>query len=201
MKYLLTAFSIVLMLQISAQCDGIRYNTVLFDSVEVDSDILYGSNTNIYNLEEDLYMDVYTPSNDTATNRVLVILAHGGSFIVGDKADADMVLTSSDYSKLGYVTASINYRLGITTNPILDTPDSVDAYAAVVRGTHDFKAAMRWFRQDAIDGDNQYNIDPDKILIAGFSAGGFIVLHHAYLDEESEWPDFDSSVLIRPKSI
>jgi acetyl esterase/lipase len=195
MKYLFSTFFTLLSLYSTAQCEGDRYKTILFDEITTTNDVLYGSNTNIYNIEEDLYMDVYEAEEDTATQRALIIFAHGGSFVVGDKADTGMVLIGHDFAKLGYVTASINYRLGLTTNPLLELPDSIDAYAAIIRGVHDLKAAMRWFKKDAIDGDNQYNIDPDKIIIAGFSAGGFIVLHQAYLDEESEWPSFDSNVL------
>ena len=44
---------------------------------------------------------------------------------------------------MGYVTASIEYRLGMF--PI----DSVNAIKAVLRATQDMKAAVRWFRQDA----------------------------------------------------
>lgn len=195
MKNIFTLFLFLSALYTYAQCDGIRYETPLFDEVEVSSDIIYGANTNIYNIVEDLKMDVYEPIGDTVSDRALIIFAHGGSFVVGDKADPSMVLIGTDFAKMGYVTCSINYRLGITTNPIIDLPDSASSLAAIIRGVHDFKAAMRWFQQDAIDGENQFNIDPEKVFIAGFSAGGFIVLHHAYLDEESEWPEFESDVL------
>jgi len=168
---------------------------MLFDDVEVSTDVVYGSNINIYNIEEELKMDVYEPLGDTASSRALIIFAHGGSFVVGDKGDASMVLIGTDFAKMGYVTASINYRLGLTTNLLFDPPDSVDAYAAIIRGVHDLKAAIRWFRKDVAEGNNQYHIDTTQILIAGFSAGGFMVLHQAYLDEDSEWPSFESSVL------
>jgi acetyl esterase/lipase len=195
MKHLFTLLFLHLSYFAFAQCVGPRYQTEIFDEVTVTSDIAYGSNTNIYNLNEELKLDVYEPSGDLATGRALIIFAHGGSFVFGDKADAAMVQIGTDFAKMGYVTASINYRLGLTPNLLTDLPDSVDAYAAIIRGVHDMKAAIRWFKKDVFEGDNQFNIDPYKILIAGFSAGGFIVLHQAYLDEESEWPTFDSSVL------
>lgn len=195
MKFIYSLLFSFLVIYTSAQCDDLRYKTEIFDSVTVSSDVFYGSNTNIYNIEEDLEMDIYEPFGDTLSNRALIIFAHGGSFVFGDKADESMVLIGTDFAKMGYVTASINYRLGLTTNLLGDLPDSVDAFAAIVRGVHDFKAAIRYFKQDALDNNNQYNIDPDKILIGGFSAGGFIVLHQAYMDEESEWPVFDSTVL------
>lgn len=195
MKYIQLFLLIFLFQYSSAQCDGPRYKTEIFDDYSVSSDVLYGSNTNIYNIEEELFMDVYEPIGDTASQRALIIFAHGGSFVLGDKADTGMVLIGSDFAKMGYVTASINYRLGLTTNPILDLPDSIDANAAVIRGLHDMKAAIRWFRKDVVEGNNQFNIDSEKILLAGFSAGGFIVLHVAYLDEESEWPVFEDTVI------
>lgn len=195
MKYLFTSVLTLLSIYISAQCEDDRYRTFLFDSVETTSDIIYGSNTNIYTIVEDLEMDVYEPYQDLVEERALIIFAHGGSFVTGDKADPAMVLIGSDFAKMGYVTASINYRLGLTTNPLVNIPDSADAFAAIVRGVHDLRAAIRWFRKDAIDGNNQYNIDTTQIFIAGFSAGGFMVLHHAYLDEESEWPEFEPGVL------
>jgi len=37
-------------------------------------------------------------------------------------------------------------------------------------------------------GANQYKIDPDQIYIGGHSAGAFIALHNAYLENESERP-------------
>ena len=195
MKHLFTLIFLASSYFSFAQCEDDRYKTILFDDVEVSSDVLYGSNINIYNIEEELNMDVYEPAGDTASARALIIFAHGGSFVLGDKGDPSMVLIGTDFAKMGYVTASINYRLGLTTNLLFDPPDSVDAYAAIIRGVHDLKAAIRWFRKDVAEGDNQYNIDTTQILIAGFSAGGFMVLHQAYLDEESEWPSFESTVL------
>ncbi len=195
MKFLLFFIFSLSIIEASSQCVGPRYQTEIFDEVSVTNDIIYGSNTNIYNLNEDLKLDVYEPAGDTVTGRALIIFAHGGSFVFGDKADPEMVLIGSDFAKMGYVTASINYRLGLTQNLLFDLPDSIDAFAAIIRGVHDMKAAIRWFKKDAIEGDNQFNIDPNQIFLAGFSAGGFIVLHQAYLDEESEWPEFDSTVL------
>ena len=195
MKHLLSILLSLSLFSASAQCPGDRYATQLFDEVSVTSDLVYGSNTNIFNINEDLKMDVYEALGDTMTGRALILFAHGGSFLFGDKADPPMVLIGSDFAKMGYVTASINYRLGMTQNPIIDLPDSVDAFAAIVRAVHDLKAAIRWFKKDVFEGTNQFNIDPNQIFLAGFSAGGFMVLHQAYMDEESEWPTFPASVV------
>jgi hypothetical protein len=59
---------------------------------------------------------------------------------------------------------------------------------AAMRGVQDMKAAIRWFRKDAAENGNVHNIDTDHIYIAGVSAGGYITLHLAYLDQEAEIP-------------
>ncbi len=35
---------------------------------------------------------------------------------------------------------------------------------------------------------NPWGIDPERIYMGGVSAGGFLALHHAYVDNESEIP-------------
>ena len=195
MKKLFFVLSTFLVNSIYAQCDGLRYESFVFDSVTVTSDVIYGSNTNIFEFEEELGLDVYEPYDDSLNLRPLIIFAHGGAFILGDKADPQMVLIGSDYARMGYVTASINYRLGFTQNPLIDQPDSADALATVVRATHDLRAAVRYFRKDVVENDNQFGIDTNNIFLAGFSAGGFMVLHHAYLDTEEEWPTFEPEVI------
>jgi dienelactone hydrolase len=92
---------------------------------------------------------------------------------------------------MGYVTASINYRLGFPIQLELEQPMS----EAVLRGVHDMKAAIRWFRKNVAESGNTYSIDPEQIYIGGVSAGGFIALQLAYVDEMDELPstiDFDN---------
>ena len=190
MRYLIILGFLLVSVSGSGQCDPLRYKTYIFDEVSVTSDIVYGSNTNIFEENEELLMDVYTPAGDEAQDRALVIIAHGGSFLLGDKSDEGVVEFAGKLARMGYVAASINYRLGLSTNMFLDPPDSLDAMAAVVRGMHDMKAAIRWFRKNVEIGGNQYGIDPEMVFIAGFSAGGFIVNQLAYLDQEDEMPEF-----------
>lgn len=174
-----------------SQCENGRYLNQLFPTVSVESDILYGSNFNWDGSEESLFLDVYQPEGDTEVNRPLIIFAHGGSFIAGSKEGPDVVPLCEDFAKMGYVTASIQYRLGTPFTTQLEIPMK----QAVVRGYHDMKAAIRWFRKNVAEDGNTYNIDGDKIIIAGVSAGGFITTHVAYLDEEGEMlPEIDQTL-------
>lgn len=126
-------------------------------------------------------MDIYEPQGDTVMLRPLIVWAHGGSFLGGTKNDQDVTELCNRFTKMGYVCASVEYRVGFF--PL----DSVNAIKAVLRATQDMKAAVRWFRQDAA-GANTYKIHPNYIFTGGSSAGAFMALHLAYLDKVSEFP-------------
>src|SRR5574344_94531 len=59
-----------------------------------------------------LTMDIYLPKGDYLAQRPLLMLIHGGGFYIGDKADAPIVRWCTHFASLGYVVASINYRMG-----------------------------------------------------------------------------------------
>ena len=169
----------------SAQCDNGRYSSFIFSDYQVTSNIVYGNNQTYLGVSEDLTMDIYQPVGDIASDRALIMMAHGGSFLTGSKTGPDVVGFCINMAKMGYVVASINYRLGF---PIINM--QAGATAAVMRGTQDMKAAIRYFRKNVAENGNQYGIDPNQIYAGGVSAGGFIALHLAYLDQESELPSF-----------
>lgn len=171
-----------------AQCTGGRFHQFVFPGTPVlTSNIQYGSNVP-YNsaTPQNLQLDVYQPNGDNAPLRPLVLVVHGGSFIGGSKTGTDVVPLCQDLARLGYVTASVEYRLGINNFP-LGTPTGVDATEAVMRAVQDARAAVRYFRKDAANG-NTYKIDTNHIYMAGVSAGGFVALQLAYLDQVAEIP-------------
>src|SRR5690554_4141851 len=94
----------------SAQdCTNGRYLTPSF-TVQKMADIQYGSNLGQDETTvEDLKLDVYLPENDVDTDRPVILLAHGGSFIGGDKSDVEAQCTA--LASLGYVAVSMQYRL------------------------------------------------------------------------------------------
>ena len=161
-------------------CNNQRYDTEVFPNVTINSDITYGSNFDSHGSSTTLTMDVYTATGDTASNRPLIIWAHGGSFIGGTKNDVDVVALSNHFAKRGYVCASINYRLGIL-------PNQASATQGVYRAVQDMRAAIRFFRKDAAT-TNSYKINPNMVFAGGSSAGAFTALHLAYMDQPSELP-------------
>ena len=193
-KFYLSLFSIALLGAshiASAQCPGERYYNYVFPANPViTSNVNYGSNIKFDGASQQLLLDVYEPNGDTAVNRPLVIIAHGGSFLGGSKTGTDVVPICKDLAKLGYVAVSIEYRVGMGGLPF-PGPDSSDATEAVMRGVHDGRAAVRYFRKlAAFDSTNIFKIDTNNIFFGGVSAGGFIALQMAYLDEVSEIPSY-----------
>lgn len=175
--------------QLNAQCAGGRYHDFIFPAADVTSNITYGSNMTFSGSTQALKLDVYQPQGDTAALRPLIVWAHPGSFVGGSKSDPEMVNICTDFAKLGYVTASIDYRLFMTDLPF-PGPDSNDAGAAVMRSVHDGRAAVRFFRKDVVENSNTYKIDTNNIYFGGISAGGFIALHLGYMDQWSEFPTY-----------
>jgi para-nitrobenzyl esterase len=173
-------------LQAQVVCNGLRYHDFVFQDSSV-TNIVYGSNTNASGNLTSLKMDVWMPKGDVEMHRPLIVLAHGGNFLGGSKSGTDVLQLSKDLSKMGFVVASIDYRVGMTNFPF-PGPDSSDATEAVIRGVHDGRAAVRYFRKDFATNNNSYRIDTSQIYFAGVSAGGFIALHIAYMEQISELP-------------
>lgn len=171
---------------LNAQCTGLRYRDIMFDDTVI-SNITYGQNVSMSNANVTLKMDVWMPKNDTVTNRPLIIIAHGGNFLGGSKSGGDVIQFCNDFADMGYVVASIDYRVGMTNFPF-PGPDSTDATEAVIRAVHDAKAAVRFFKKDVSLNGNTYGVDTSNIFFGGVSAGGFMALQVGYLDEESEFP-------------
>lgn len=167
-------------------CDGHRYRyNSAFSDFSVSYDVPYGSNVNALGLTEELVVDIYTPDGDMATDRALVVVAHGGFFLGGANDGEDVVSICEDLARMGYVVASMSYRLGV--DDLFDLETSM--VEAVWRGVHDSRAAVRYFRKTVEEDGNPYGIDANRILLGGVSAGGFIALHHAYVDEDAEIPE------------
>lgn len=182
MKIYSTLTSIIVAVNLFAQQQYTpdRYRHAIFNQVTVQNDIQYGSAPQwvwpYWN--ETLRLDVYQPTGDVVTNRPLIIFAHAGGFLNGSKGVDNMIAICDSFARKGYVTASLDYRKGF--NPL----DGESAERAVYRGIQDGKATVRYFKENA----DLYGIDTNYVYFGGMSAGGFMALHVAYMDLESERP-------------
>lgn len=164
---------------ISAQnssCDGSRYLTTFFP-VDTTLGITFGNSTTIGGVNADLQLDFFEPSGDVAPDRPLIILAFGGSFITGTRED--MHPLCAYYASKGYACATIDYRL--YDGALFPLPDSVTMTDEVLKAVSDMKAAIRFFREDAAQG-NIYKVDTNLIFVGGISAGAIVASHAGMLD-------------------
>lgn len=138
-----------------------------------------------------LTMDIYQPKNDVMQNRPVVVLAFGGGFVNGSSMNPAMVRLGQNLAKRGYVVASINYRLA---PGFLNLVDSLAAAEVVVKAIGDARAAIRFLRSSAANG-NPYNIDPNRIMMGGNSAGAVLAVHVAYLDSADVLPPYMQTIV------
>lgn len=125
-----------------------------------------------------LTMDIYVPQDDYTTLRPLLMLMHGGGFYVGDKSDDAVSLLCEHFAERGYVTASINYRLGFK-------PLKASVNRAGYRALQDAHAAMRYLMEYAAD----YRIDTTMMFVGGTSAGSITALNLAFMTDKDRPKD------------
>jgi dienelactone hydrolase len=153
-----------------AEAAGTRYLDEVFTGIETTKDIVYGGAVGYDGQWQKLKLDVHQPKGDTADIRAAVVWVHGGYFKRGSKEG--YVNEWSQFARAGYVTISINYRLDPNlpegAGPAL-TEGRIDEYiGGMLDAQHDAQAAIRWVRANA----RKLGVDPEKIAIAGHSAGG-----------------------------
>lgn len=165
-----------------AVCDGNRYINEVFTETQSSLSVQFGQATTIGGNPYTLIMDIYEPMGDTLAARPVVILAHGGSFVFGNRSEFTNMC--QDLAKRGYVAATIEYRL-------LDAFvfDSVAISEEVVMAINDMRAAVRFFKEDA-DSNNVYKVDSNMIFVGGTSAGGITASHLAMMDTTDDVPQY-----------
>lgn len=178
---ILLSFTVSITAQSNVSCTADRYEKDLFSHFSKQT-IEYTKTNGWQTENQSLLADIYEPKDDTATLRPLIILAHGGSFVGGNKEQVASFCTN--LAKKGYVAVSIQYRL----IPVSKVAESNNILREIIRAINDMKAAVRFFRQSAANG-NPYKIDPNNIFIGGVSAGAITALHAGILDSDDKVSD------------
>ncbi len=162
------------MLFSQGNCTSLRYQDTIFHSVEQSDNYYFGSAMAYGGLTpQDLYLDIYQPANDTLRLRPLIVYQFGGGFVIGWREEPDIPQYATYFAQLGYVVATIDYRIGLDP---LDTGSTVRAF---YRGVQDERSAIRYLCQNAA----QFGIDTSRIILTGTSAGCFCAFANVYMND------------------
>ncbi len=108
-------------------------------------------------------MDIYLPSNRTATTTPVLILIHGGAWVEGNRTDLNAFVDTLKRRAPHYAIFNISYRLAANGQNIFPSQEQ------------DVKAAVEFI----LSKRTEYNIS-DRFALLGASAGAHLALLHVY---------------------
>jgi hypothetical protein len=144
-----------------------RYLDDVFSTVTITSDITYATNVTILPMLQGLppapaplNCDIYEPTNDTETDRPVIIIAHTGSFLpavvngqpTGSKTDSSIVEQCTRWAKKGYVAVAMTYRQGWNALSADQNVRTSTLIQAAYRSIQDARSLIRFMRQDEANG-------------------------------------------------
>ncbi len=140
--------------------DTARWTSTVNEQYWIQPDITYGVANN-YTLKLDVWQ-----RKDAKTPAPTLIYYHGGGWIFGDRTGATLLFLP--YLEMGWNVINVEYRMA-----------NVSLAPAAVE---DCRCALRW----AVRNAKQYNIDTDRIVLTGHSAGGHLSLITGMLPEGTD---------------
>jgi len=102
--------------------------------------------------DRDLKLDAFYPVHKRAKDVPAILIIHGGGWRSGNKTQH--IPLAQHLAALGYASFTVGYRLS--------------EEALYPAGVVDVKSALRWVRKNY----KRFKLNPDKITVLGFSAGG-----------------------------
>lgn len=121
--------------------------------------------------EDCLYLNVWKPADAKNEKLPVLVNIHGGGLAVGE--GSERTLEGSSMARKGIIVVTLNYRLNIFG--FFAHPDLSEASVHGVSGNYglmDQQFALQWVKNNI----EAFGGDPDKITIAGESAGSMSVL-------------------------
>lgn len=131
--------------------------------MKIEKDVIYGTGG-----DRDLKLDIYLPDEEAHTHTAIILL-HGGAWRLGDRSMMDIF--GPELAGHGFVVLVPEYRL------LGEAP-----WPAQIK---DVKTAIRWTKTNA----DSLAIDPVKVVVQGYSAGGHLALMAAGTARNPEFTD------------
>ena len=120
--------------------------------------------------EDCLYLNVWTAAKSANEKRPVIVFIHGGAFTSG--SGSVPVYDGAAMAQKGVVFVTINYRVGVFG--FFSHPDLSRESASKTSGNYgllDQIEALKWVKKNIA----AFGGDPDRVTIAGQSAGAFSV--------------------------
>jgi acetyl esterase/lipase len=133
-------------------------------NINLESNIGYGEFA-------DQRLDVMWPKDSTSEKRPGVVVFHGGGWIQSNK-ESTMNALCNPYLAQGFVVCNVEYRCANTGLSPAKAPAAVE----------DSLLAAKWF----VDHADRYNMDVNRLVITGASAGGHLALMVGMTTPEAE---------------
>lgn len=160
--------------------------------------------------QRSLTMDLYLPDRGPSAPRPAIVMAFGGAFHRGSKEDDSFEAEGKNtavaeycqrFAERGHVAASIDYRLvpedpAPGNTPVVHSPEKIPtsrvAHVRQLMGLPPATPAMLWAGIEAASDDmgsaiafihanaRRWNIDPERVVAGGFSAGARTALNAAF---------------------
>ena len=127
-------------------------------------------------------MDIYQFKDRTTDGkRPVFIYSFGGAWAMGSRVDTLCNPLYDHLCEKGWVCVAIDYRLGSARGrdgkPLITPPEGYNPFQySIDIGVEDLYAATAWLIEHA----DEYNVDPEKIVISGSSAGAINSMNAEY---------------------
>ncbi len=107
---------------------------------------------------------------------------HGGGWVFG--RPQEFFGACERFARKGFTTISFQYRLSMNADGTYPKPG-----VSPIESVKDARSAIRWMRANA----SALHLDPDRLVVAGQSAGGQLALATALIDINESTDDLDVS--------
>jgi acetyl esterase/lipase len=139
--------------------DAATFSAFLATGTQVNANITYLTASGL-----DLKLDIYRPRGTEP--RPTAVILHGGGYRINSTKEA-FAMNVIPWLQRGWNAVNVEYRSS--------------GHALAPAAVEDVRCALRWVTQNA----KEYNVDPNRIVITGQSAGGHLATLAGILPESA----------------
>jgi len=161
-------------LALSGLAEEIRAQTIYLDSLYIT--VEKTTYTYFTKPDEELQLDLFDPVDNRSVDRPVILYVHGGGFAGGERDHPDHEAFLRHMAQKGYVMATMSYTLQMKGKSFGCDLNAGQKIQTFLKTAQDISRATAFL----IRNEEEFSIDPEKIVIAGSSAGAEAVLHAAY---------------------